>query len=119
MAQVPEALPWRCVVFFPFVVVVQVFPPSNVVHRRGGGYFGTAMSKMDASCFSAPASFFPIFGMGLDEAVFYRIYVRSASLLVTAFLGERLVNFFWDGNISVVSDTCSNAILGMKDVRHL
>ena len=40
-------------------------------------------------------------------------------MLVTAYAGKRLGSYFWNGKISVVSDTRSNAVFGIYDVRHI
>ena len=55
----------------------------------------------------------PRFGMGLDVVGLCRASVRSVTALVTASAGDRLGKFFWTGNISVVSDTRSDAVLGV------
>ena len=57
--------------------------------------------------------------MGLDGTEFWRTSVRSNAECVTASAGERLVNFFWTGESSVVLDNIYNSILGMYDIRHL
>ena len=51
--------------------------------------------------------------MGLDGAGFWRAYVRSDAACVTASSGESLGNLFCTGKISVVSETRSDAVLGM------
>ena len=51
--------------------------------------------------------------MGLDGVGLCITPVRSVAGLVTAYAGDRLGNFFWNGNSSVVSDTRSDAVLGM------
>ena len=42
--------------------------------------------------------------------------MRSAAALVTAFYSERLGDFFYIGNSSVLSDTRSNDVLGIYGV---
>ena len=49
----------------------------------------------------------------MDGAGLRRASVRSAAALVTASDGERLGYFFWTGKSSVVTDTCSDDVLGM------
>ena len=51
--------------------------------------------------------------MGLGGVGFCSASMSSVTALVTASAGDRLGKFFWTGNISVVSDTRSNAVLGM------
>ena len=51
--------------------------------------------------------------MGVDGVGFCSASVRSAAALSTASAGDRLGGFFWTGNISVLSDTRSDTILGM------
>ena len=51
--------------------------------------------------------------MGLDVVGICRASVRSATALVTAFSGNRLGDFLWASNSSVVSDTCSDVVLRM------
>ena len=51
--------------------------------------------------------------MGLYCVGFCSASVRSTAVLVTASAGDRLGKFFWDRNISVVSDTRLDAVLGM------
>ena len=43
----------------------------------------------------------------------------SAGALVNASADERFDVVFWTRKSSVVSDTISNAVLGMYDIRHL
>ena len=64
MAQVPEELLWRIMMFSPYDVVVKMFPPSEFEQGGGDGSCGTAMLKMAASWFSADVSFYPSFVMG-------------------------------------------------------
>ena len=79
----------------------------------GAGAWGTAVLKMAVSCLSAVVCFYPRCRMGLDGVGFCSASVRSAAVIVTAYAGDRLGNFFWAGNSSVVSDTRSDAVLGM------
>ena len=51
--------------------------------------------------------------MGLDGVGFCSASVRSTDVLVTASAGGRLGKFFWDRNISFVSDTRLDAVLDM------
>ena len=51
--------------------------------------------------------------MGVDGVGFCSASVRSAAALSTASAGDRLGQFFWAGNSSVVLDTRSDAVLGM------
>ena len=51
--------------------------------------------------------------MGLDGVGLCSAYVRSAAELVTASSGDRRGKFFWSGNSPFVSDTRSDAVLGM------
>ena len=74
---------------------------------------------MSDSFLRADVCFYPRFGMGMDGVGFCRASVRSTAVLVTASSGNRLSEFFWTGNSSVVSDTRSGAVLVMWDVRHL
>ena len=57
--------------------------------------------------------------MGLDGVGFCRASFRSDAALFTASDGERLENLLWTWKSSVVSDTRSDAVLGMQDVRHI
>ena len=85
----------------------------------GAGYWGTGVLKMAASCLRAVVCFYPRCGLGLDGVGFYRVSFSSVAVLVTASDGDRLGNLFWNRNSSVVSDTRSDAVLGMYGVRHL
>ena len=85
----------------------------------GSGAWGTAVLKMADSYLRAVICFYTRLGMGLDGVGFYRASVRPAAALVTTSSGDRIGKFFWNGNSSVVSDTRSNAVLGMQDYRHL
>ena len=51
--------------------------------------------------------------MGFDGVGFCRASVRSMAALVTESAGDSLGKFFWTGNSSVLSDTRSDAVLGM------
>ena len=51
--------------------------------------------------------------MGLYGVGFCSASVISAAALVTASAGNRLGEFFWTGNSSVVLDTRYNAVLGI------
>ena len=84
----------------------------------GDGSCVMAMFKMVTSCFSA-AFFFSELRCGLDGAGFWRASVRSSATCVTASAGGSLGGFFFSGKIAVVSETHSNSVLGMYDVRHI
>ena len=84
----------------------------------GDGYFVTGMLNMSSNLFSSAVYFSPSCGMGLDGAGFWRTYVISDAVCVTASSGYRLRNLFWTGKSYVTLDTSSNAVLGMYDVRH-
>ena len=45
--------------------------------------------------------------------------MNSDAACVTASAGERLGNFFCTGKISIVLETCSDAVLSMYYVRHI
>ena len=77
----------------------------------GAGAWGTDVLKMFASCFRAGVCFSLRCRMGMDGVGFCRATGRSANTLVTTSVGERLGEFFWTGKSSVVSDTCSDAVL--------
>ena len=79
----------------------------------GAGAWGTSMLKMAASCLSAVVFFSPRCGMGLGGVGFYSASVRSVAALVTASAEDRLGKLFWAVNSSFVSDTRSDAVLGM------
>ena len=85
----------------------------------GAGAWGTAMLNMAASCLSAIVFFSPRCEMGMDGVGCCSSSVRSAATLVISSAGDSLGKIFWDGNSLVVSHTCSDAVLGMYDVRHL
>ena len=97
------------------VLVCGGFGVSTLGGCVGGcaGAWGTAVLKMAASCLNAIVCFYLRYGMGMDGIGCCSASVGSAAALVTASDGNRLGKFFWDGNISVVSDTCSNDVLGM------
>ena len=57
--------------------------------------------------------------MGLYGAGFWSASVRSAATCVAEYSGCRLGSLFSAGNISVVSETCSEFVLVMYYVRHL
>ena len=79
----------------------------------GAGDCGAAVLKMAASCLSAVVLFYPRCGMGLDCVGFCQASVRSAAALVTISAYERFGKLFWTRKSSSVSDTCSDAVLGM------
>ena len=83
------------------------------------GAWGTSVFKMTASCLRAVACLSPRCGMGLDGVGLCRTSVRSVNAIVTPSSSDSIGKFFWTGNSSVVSDTRSDAVLGMYDVRHL
>ena len=91
------------------------FGVSTLRSCAGGGAsaWGTAVMKTAASCLSAIVFFYTRCGMGLDGVGCCSASVMSAATLVTASAENRLGKFFWAGNISVVSDTLSNAVLGI------
>ena len=91
------------------------FGVSTLRSCAGGcaGAWGTAVLKMDASCFSAVVLFSPRCVMGLDDVGGCSAYVRSVAALVTAYSGNILGKLFWAGNSSVVLDTRSGAVLSM------
>ena len=92
----------------------QVFvSPSEVVQGGGDGYCGTSMSNMDANFFSAAVCFSPSCGMRLDGVGFWRTSVGSDVVCVTKSSRERLGNFFCTGKSSIMSETRSDAVLGM------
>ena len=74
---------------------------------------------MADSCLRDIFCFSPRCVTGMGGVGFCSASVRSAAALVTASYGNRLGKFFRIGNISVVSDTRSDAVLGMYDVSHL
>ena len=81
--------------FYYFDVVVQVFvPPSEVVQGGGDGYFVTGMLNMSSNLFSSAVYFSPSCGMGLVGAGFWRTYVISDAVCVTASSWYRLRNLF-------------------------
>ena len=51
--------------------------------------------------------------MGMDGIGCCSASMGSAAAIVTTPAGDRLGKIFWDENSSVVSDTRSNAVLGM------
>ena len=75
--------------------------------------WGTSVLSMYSSFLRSVVLFYPRCWMGLDGVGFCRASVRSEAALVTASAGERLGKFFWTVNISVVSDTRSDAVWGM------
>ena len=77
----------------------------------GSGAWVTAVLKMAAIFLRAVVCFSPRCGMGMDGVGFCWASVSSAAALGTTFAGERLGKFFWTGKSSVVSDTCSDAVL--------
>ena len=79
----------------------------------GAGAWGTAVLNMDASYLRAVVCFSLRCGMGLDGVGFCRSSIRSAVALVTTSAGDRLGNFFWTRNSSVVMDTSSDDVLVM------
>ena len=91
------------------------FGVSTLRSCAGGGVgaWGTAVLKMAAIFLRAVVCFYPICGIELDVVGFCSVSVRSAAAIVTAYAGDRLGEFFWNGNSSVVSDTRSGAVLGM------
>ena len=91
------------------------FSVSTLVSCAGycAGAWGTAVLKMVTSFFSDIFCFSPRCGMGLDGVGCCSAYVRSAAALVTASAGNRLRKLFLDGNRLVLSDTRSDAVLGM------
>ena len=77
------------------------------------------MLKMAVNCFSAAFCFSKSYRMGMDGDGFWRDSVSYSDVCVTASSEDRLGNFFCTGNSSVVSETCSDAILSIYNVRHL
>ena len=57
--------------------------------------------------------------IGLDGSGLWSASVMSADVCVTASTGYRLSNFFCNENISVVSETRSDYVLGIYNVRYL
>ena len=57
--------------------------------------------------------------MGLDGSGLWGSSMRLSDALVTAYTGKSLGSFFWTGKSSVMSDTHSDAVLCIYDVRHL
>ena len=91
------------------------FGVYTIVRCAGGcaGAWGTALLNMAASCLSAVVFFSPRCGMGLGGVGFYSASVRSVAALVTASAEDRLGKLFWAVNSSFVSDTRSDAVLGI------
>ena len=79
----------------------------------GAGAWDTAVLKMSNSCVRSVFCLSTMCGMGVNGIGVFRASVRSAAVLVAAYAGDRLGNLFWTRNISVVSDTRSDAVLGM------
>ena len=79
----------------------------------GDGSWGTFVLNMDSSCLRTVVCLSPRCSMGLDVIRFCRASVRSSAVLVTKSAGDSLGEFFWTGNSPVVSDTHSNAVLGI------
>ena len=57
--------------------------------------------------------------MGMDGAGSWRAFVRSSAACVTTSAGERISNFFCTVKSYVVSETRSDAVFSMYDVRHI
>ena len=93
---------------------------STIGSYAGGvdGYYGTAILKMDANCYSADAFLHPRCGMGMDGDGFWSASMRSSAACVTTSARQRLGNFFCAGKSSVVYETQSDAVLGIYNVRH-
>ena len=85
------------------------------------GYCGMAMLNMVASCLVLLFVFLQGDGwvcMWLDGAGLWSTSVRSDAACVTSSAGDRIGNFFYNGNISVVSELHFDAVLVMYDVIH-
>ena len=59
----------------------------------------------------------PRFVLGIDVVGLWRAYVCSAALCITVSSGERLGSCVLYEKISIVSETRSEAFLGVYDVR--
>ena len=57
--------------------------------------------------------------MGMDGVGCCSASMRSADAPVTVSAGDRLGKLFWAGNIYAVSEACSDAVLGMYNVRNI
>ena len=71
------------------------------------------MLNMSANFLSSVVFFYYICGIGIEEVGLCSITVSSAATCVTASTGDRIDILFFVGKSYVVSDTCSEAVLGM------